>query len=269
MVKGVAIKFKSYQDSVSSILNVIKLGDELKKFDKIVLKPYLSESESKNTDLDFTEAILKYCLANKNPVADVFIAEGSDGADTKFLFDKLGYKNLAEKYSLGLVDLNETEVSEIQTDFTRFEKIYYPKLLENSFVISIPRLSEDIELGMIGSMSNMLGAFPLRHYKGLFSNTKKKIRKWPIKFSIHDIIKCKMPNLAIIDASAKGYILAGQPLDVDKKGAILLFKDWKTVPYLKFMDEVYSEKKKDNFVIPEEKEAKPEFQKSKPYPQER
>lgn len=267
MVKGVSIKFKSYPESTSALLDVIKLGSELKKFDKIVLKPHLSVNESDSTSADFVEAVLKYCLANKNPVTEVFIAEGSEGADTKELFSRFGYTRLAEKYNLGLVDLNESEASEIvDGEFLRFEKIMYPTLLQNAFVISIPKLSESFELGMMGSMSNMLGAFPLRYYRGIFSNVKKKIRKFPIKFAIHDIIKCKMPNLSIVDASQKGFLIAGQPLDVDKQAAVLLVKDWKAVPYVKLMDEALTVKKKNDFVIPgekEEKQNKPEFVRGK------
>jgi len=250
MVKGVSIKFKSYPESVSSILEVIKLGNEIKKFDKIVLKPYLTSNESESTSPEFTEAVLKYCLANKNPVTEVFIAEGSDGADTKELFSKFGYTKLAEKYPVGLVDLNESESSEIvDGEFLKFEKIMYPKLLQNAFVISIPRLSESFELGMIGSMSNMLGTFPLRYYRGIFSNIKKKIRKFPIKFTIHDIIRCKIPNLALIDASQKGILIAGHPLDADKKAAIILVKDWKAIPYVKLMDESLSAGKRESSII--------------------
>jgi uncharacterized protein (DUF362 family) len=253
-VSGVSIKLKSFKESVEPLLDVIKLSSEIKKFDKIVLKPYLIEDASKSTPIEFVEAVLRYCLVHKNPVADIFIAEGCDGADTKEIFNVQGYKKLAERYKLGLVDLNEADSSETNsTEFLKFEKIMYPNVLKDSFVISMPKLNEDFELGMVGSLSNMLGAFPLRYYKGLFSNVKKKLRKYPIKYAINDINQCKMPNLALIDASIKGALVAGQPLDADKKAAVLLFKDWKSVQYIRLMDEAAKLAKKDNFVIPGEK----------------
>ena len=71
MAKGVSVKFKSYADTIPRLLDVIKLNDELKKHNKIVLKPFLKNSESLNTPTEFTEAVLKYCLSNKTPAKNV------------------------------------------------------------------------------------------------------------------------------------------------------------------------------------------------------
>jgi uncharacterized protein (DUF362 family) len=229
MVKGVSIKFKSYEETIPKLLDLIQLQKELKKYDKIVLKPSLVYS-------DYPQ--LEYCIKNKNPVAEVFIAEGADGIDTFDLFDAHGFKDLAEKYSIGLIDLNSTETQQIEhPDFQRFQSIHYPTILRDSFVISLPKLSEDSETEIASSISNMLGAFPSSHYKGYFSKTKNKIRKWPIKYSIHDIIKCKPPEFAIIDASEQGHILAGHPLEMDKQASKLLGREWKTVQHLKLLDD--------------------------------
>ncbi len=244
MVKGVSIRFKSYEETVPKLLDIINLKKELKKYDKIVLKPSLIYSdypqlkESVGTSASFVEPILKFCLTHKNPVAEVFIAEGADGSETMDLFDAHGYKELAEKYSIGLIDLNIAETEEISLpSFLRFDKIKYPKILRNSFIISLPRLSEDSETEIAGSLSNMLGAFPAEHYKGFFSKTKNKIRKWPLKYSIHDIIKCKAPEFAIMDASEQSFILAGQPLEIDKQSAKLLGLEWYSISHLKLIDE--------------------------------
>lgn len=248
MVKGASIKFQSYEVTVPRILDAFKVQRELKKYDKIVLKPYLSRDAEKTTPLVFVEEVLKFCLAHKNPVAEVFIAEGSDGEDTSALFGDLGYKLLAEKYSVGLVDLNEAETEMMTGDFLKFTEIYYPKILLNSLVISLPKLSSDEETEVFGALANMLGAYPAEQYSGFFSSKKNKIRKWPMKYSIHDIIQCKMPNFALVDASAYGVILAGLPLEIDKQGAKLLGKDWKDVAHLRLVD------KSDGQKAPEKKE---------------
>ena len=239
MVKGVSIKFQSYSETIPKLLQLIKLDKELKKHDKIVLKPSLRDISSKNTKKEFTEAVLKYCLENKNPVAEVFIAEGSDGEGTEEVYEKEGYKELAEKYGIGLVDLNSSEVEEFDREFLKFSNIKYPKILLEGFVISLPYLAVDEETDITGSLANMLGAFPAKHYSGWFSSKKNKIRQWPIKFAIHDILKCKMPELAIIDASDRGIILAGQPLEIDKQAAKLIGLDWKNVRYLRLVDESF------------------------------
>jgi len=241
MVKGISIRFKSYEETIPKLLDVINLKSELKKHPRIILKPHLEGNPEKSTSSEFVEEILKFCLQNKNPAAEIYIVEGSDGEETTDLFDAMGYQKLAEKYSIGLIDLNDTVLVEIEDEFSKFEKVKYPKILLDSFVISLPPLAEDPETIVAGSLSNMLGAYPSSHYSGFFSLKKNKIRKWSIKYSIFDILKCKMPEFAIIDASKKGVLLAGQPLEIDKQAAKLLDKDWKEVPYLKFIDESYSE----------------------------
>jgi|SRR3989344_4079073 len=239
MTKGASIKFSSYEESIPRLLNLLKVPNELKKYDKIILKPYIKD-ESSYTPIAFTEAVLKFCVENKNPVSEIFIAEGTDGKDTTELFESSGYHDLAEKYSIGLIDLNNTESQEIINDnFLKFEEIMYPKILMDSCVISLPVLKDDIETEIVDSLTNMLGAFPSQYYAGFFSLKKSKIRKWPIKYSIHDILLCKMPNFAIIDASVQGMILAGLPISVDKQAAKLLGRDWKMIPHIKLVDESF------------------------------
>lgn len=237
-VKGASMKFKSYSETVPSLLNILRLQRELKKYDKIVLKPYLCNPVQNATPREFVENVLKFILDNKNPVAEVFIAEGADGENTGELFEMMGYDKLAERYDISLIDLNKTETQSVRDmNFSKFEEIYYPKILLESFVISLPKLGFSEEVGMNASISNMLGAFPAEYYKGFFSKTKNKIRKWPIKNSIHDIIKCKMPDFSIVDAAEHNVIMAGLPLELDKQGAKLLGKEWKEIPYLKMIDE--------------------------------
>jgi uncharacterized protein (DUF362 family) len=246
MIKGASIKFTSYSESVKKILELLKVQNELKKFDKIILKPTLKNEET-FTPIEFTESVIQFCLDNKNPIAEIYIAEGADGHDTTELYESSGYQNLAEKYSIGLIDLNETEVEEISNpDFLKFESINYPKILLDSCVISLPILNQDDETEISGSLVNMLGAYPAQNYAGFFSLKKNKIRKWPIKYSIHDIIKCKMPNFSVIDASKQGYILAGLPIEIDKQASKLLNIEWKSIPHLKLIDESFPQNVEKN-----------------------
>lgn len=242
MVKGAAIKFTNYPESVNKILNLLKVQSEIKKYDKIVLKPYIKDSES-HTPVAFVEAVLQFCLQHKNPVTEVFIAEGVDGADTTDLFESAGFKLLVEKYNIGLIDLNDTEVEDtINGEFLKLGSIKYPKILLESCVISLPILKEDEETEIIDSLSNMLGAYPSKYYAGFFSLKKNKIRKWPIKYAIHDILKCKMPNFAVIDASQQGQILAGLPLEIDKQAAKTLGREWKSISHIRLVDDSFTPK---------------------------
>lgn len=241
MVKGVSIKFQSYAQTVPKLLQLIKLENELKKHNTIILKPFVSPNAELTTPVAFVEQVLKYCMDMKNPETEIFIAEGADGENTLDLFDEQGYRQLSEKYGVGLMDLNNAEVEEVRDgEFLKFDKIMYPKILMNSFIISLPKLAEVEELEINGSLANMLGAFPARYYKGLFSSGKSKIKKWPLKYSVHDILKVRSPQLAIIDASEKSAILAGKPIEIDKQAARLLGKDWRAVTHLRLMDESFA-----------------------------
>lgn len=238
MVKGASIKFKNYKDSVGKILQVLGLGKELKKYDKIVIKPALEEGREVSKEL--VEEVLKFCVENKNAVGDVIIAEGCDGRDTWEVFEEQGYVKLAEKYDISLVDLNETQTEEIEKEeFLRFESIRYPSILLESFVISLAPLQEHDELVMSGTLSTMLSAFPARHYKGFFTKEKKKIKRWPLKYSVHDIIVCKQPEFGLLDCSAHGHIYAGQPFEIDKQASRFIVDNWTKIPYLKLLSETF------------------------------
>lgn len=232
-----SIKFVSYEETVPKLLKAIKLDDELKKHQTILIKPNLLNKEDAYTSTDFAEAIIKFSVLHKAPGAEVFIVEGSDGADTMDLFEQKGYKTLAEKYGVALVDLNKTESEMIgDNSFLSAPTLMFPSLLKEGFLISIPTLTKHDRHDLTGSLANMLGAYPAKHYKGFFSKTKNKL-VGPMKYQIHDIVKSKMPSLAIVDAHSYGALLAGQPLEVDKQAAKLLGMDWKGVAHLRLIEE--------------------------------
>ncbi|MAE49704.1 hypothetical protein CMI48_02635 [Candidatus Pacearchaeota archaeon] len=242
MAKGAAIKFTSYEQSVPQILDLLKLPYELKKHPKIILKPTLTEDPKTSTPAALVEATLKYLLDQKNPVAEIFIAEGADGFHTEELFRDQGYTALAEKYGVGLIDLNTAETEEKEHhEFLRFDSIQFPTLLKDSFLITLPKLAQDPELELQGALSSTLGLFPADHYRGFLAANKSKIRKWPAKYAIHDITRCKMPDLALLDSTDHGLLVAGKPLAVDKKAAQLSGLIWKDIGYLKMMDEAEQE----------------------------
>lgn len=243
MAKGISVKLKTYSDTVPKLLSLIKLNEEIKKHSKIILKPYLHSDLVRSTKAEFVEPILRFCLHHKNPDAQVFIADGVDGADTMQLFNELGYNKLAEAYSIGLIDLNNSAVKEIRDgEFLKFERIMYPEVLLDAFIISLPYLNEDSETGITGSLAAMLNTFPASYYNGLFSSKKTKIRKEPIRYAIHDILKCKMPDLAVIDASSKGMVLAGQPLEMDKQAVKLIGNQPGDVSYLRLIEDSFKPK---------------------------
>ena len=234
MAKGIAIKFKSYEETLPYLLRLIKIHEELIKHDRIILKPNLVYgNEEYSTKIEFIEPILKFIVDNKSPNTEIFIAEGCDGHETTDILYEKGYFALAEKFGISLIDLNNADVEEItNNNFLGFESIKYPKILMHGFVISLPLLKVHEETGITGSLDNMIGAFPSRYYKGFFSKAKNKLNKYDKKYQIHDIIQCRMPSCGIIDASEKGYILAGQPFEIDKQATKIFGLDWRNIAHL-------------------------------------
>ena len=56
-----------------------------------------------------------------------------------------------------------------------------------------------------------------------------------------------------MDASEKGRLIAGQPLEVDKQAVALLGKSWKDISHLRLLDETLSireEKNKMEDILP-------------------
>ncbi len=240
MVKGVSIKFKSYQETVPKLLEVTKFENTLKQHQRIILKPTLNVFGN-NTPIDFVEAVVQFCLTHKNPETKIMIAEGSEGASTVDLFEEAGYKRLAEQYGVGLIDLNTAEVEEIKDGkFMVFDAIKYPKILTQGLLVSLPKLGAHPELEMSGALANMLGAYPAHQYQGFFSKTKNKLRAEPIKYAIHDILRCKMPELAIVDASEFGLVYTGNPLEIDKQAARHIKSDWKAISHLRLVEDSFA-----------------------------
>lgn len=238
MTKGVSIKLASYQETIPKLLKLIKFEQELQKHDHIIIKPTLNENPALSTPRELVELIVAYTAKYKRDDATLALAEGADGLDTSELFESQGYRGLAEHYNVSLIDLNNVECEAIgKNEFVGFEEIMYPRVLKNAFVISLPAVRQDETMQLEASLSNMQGAFPARYYKGIFSRRKNKLDAYPLKYQVHDINLCKMPNFALFALTDKGVLLAGNPLDMDKQAATLLGMDWRSVGYLRMLDE--------------------------------
>jgi len=249
-----SVKFASYKESVPCVLDKLDAGKILCKQSKIILKPNLTCNKQPpvTTPVSFVKEVLRYCLDCSK--AKILIAEGSGDSNTGDCYRDLGYLNLAKQYGIKLIDLNEEEVVVKESSlFKKFRYIYFPKILEDSFLISLPVLKEHWEAKVTISLKNMLGCFPKGRYKGVKyeGSWKAKMHQWLIDYSIHDILVCKFPDLAIVDASTGqiggevwgtpkkfGLILAGDPLEVDKKGAEILGRDWRKIKHISWANKL-------------------------------
>jgi len=235
-------------------LDSLDFSKKIEKENKIILKPNLTccKEFPTTTHPKFVEEIIKY-IRKYNKEAELIIAEGSGGDPTEKCFKALGYKELSEKYNIPLINLNAVETLRIENpEFKKFSFIDYPKILLDGFLISLPVLKEHIEATVTISLKNMLGCYPSAQDG---KNWKTEMHQWHIDYSIHDIVVCRYPDFAICDASVGqlkneiygpqkefNLLLAGEPLELDKRGAFILGHDWEKIRHLVFIDEYLKSK---------------------------
>jgi uncharacterized protein (DUF362 family) len=239
------VKFTDYHTSIARALDLINAPAALPQQDLIIIKPNLTNSSPPpvTTSVEAAEALYIYCKAHTK--AEIVIADGCGSGTTSQVFKKLGYTDLAEKYGLRLIDLNDTETITVENDNAMLLKEFHlPKIVQNAFVISLPVLKDHSFTKTTIAMKNMFGIAPGRFYAGSWN--KSKLHSPSTDKSVVDVCLYKKPDLSVVDASVAlegmhlsgrhnkmGLILAGfDPVAVDTVGSTLLGHNPKKMPYL-------------------------------------
>ena len=240
------VRFSDYDESVPRALELIGAAKVLPQSGLVVLKPNLvNESPPPvTTDVRMVEAVLNYCRSHSK--AEIVIGEGSGSGTTAQCYRANGYDELARKYDVKLIDLNEAEsVLLRRSDALSKKKFYLPKILIDAFVISIPVLKDHSMTRMTGAMKNMFGIAPMRHYKLTWN--KSQLHFPSTAKSVVDICLYKKPGLSIVDTSLvlRGSHLSGtaervdrilagvDPVAVDAEAAGLLGHEVESIKYLR------------------------------------
>ena len=155
--------------------------------DKVVIKPNLvfalPSDSGFTTDPRVIQAIIELCKSVN--FSDVTIAEGSGGTDTKLAFERCGYSELARRYDVKLIDLNECQSTVVEVpDGKSLREIAVPNIiLESDVLINVPKLKlykprPGSRNWSSLSVKNLLGAIP---GQGEYSQTKPS--EFPIEVS--------------------------------------------------------------------------------------
>jgi uncharacterized protein (DUF362 family) len=217
----------------------------------ILIKPNLTNASPHpvTTPAECCEAVIEY--ARHCSKADIIIAEGSGDPsfETEEIFDLLGYRSLAVRCGVELVDLNTSALIKLQNnDCPVFPEMYLPEVALSHFIVSVPVLKAHSLATMTGALKNMMGFAPPKHYSGRFGVWKKAKFHGNMHQAIMDLNSYRRPDLSLLDATVGlaeyhlggrhcspplGKIIAGfDPLEVDREGATLLGLDWKRIPHL-------------------------------------
>ena len=239
------VKFTDYQSSIAKAMDLINAPAGLPQQGLIIIKPNLTNSSPPpvTTSVKAAEALYNYVKTRTK--AEIVIADGCGSGTTPKVFKKLGYTDLADKYGLRLIDLNDAETITLKNDKALLLKEFHmPKIVQNAFVISLPVLKDHSFTKTTITMKNMFGIAPGRYYSGSWN--KSKLHSPSTDKSVVDVCLYKKPDLSVVDASVAlegmhlsgrknkmGLILAGfDPVAVDTVGSKLLGHDPKNMPYL-------------------------------------
>ena len=251
-MQTVAIPFASYAESIPEALDLIGAAAVLAQQSHILLKPNLINADPHpvTTPAACCEALVRY-IRNCSEAA-IVIAEGCGAPDmtTDEIFDRLGYTDLARRWDVTLVDLNNTPLQNVSRPGNRrHAAMMLPEIAFTHYLISVPVLKAHSLAAITGALKNMMGLLPPRYYGRNGSAWRKAAFHDDLHQCIRELNACRPPDLSVMDASVglaayhlggprcrppAATIIAGQdPWEVDRRAAGLLGIDWRQIPHLK------------------------------------
>jgi uncharacterized protein (DUF362 family) len=193
--------------------------------ERIMLKPNLAGAASEDT----THPVVVETLAKLMQKAgkDVLIGEGSAAADgfniqdgepcrtkrrevldpmQQFVFEELGYTDLAKSLDAPLVNLHSGEIGEVDVpDAFVFDKIaLHRSLTEIDMLCSVPMMKTHLLSKVSLGMKNLFGVFPGTVYFSLRTSVHEKtsvIDPSGTAAAIVDVVRANPLGLVVIDGS--------------------------------------------------------------------
>ena len=245
------IEFVSYRESIPKAFDAIGAAAVLEQQTAVLIKPNLVNASPFpiTTAPQCVEAIIEYVRSCSRAV--IVIGEGCGDADleTPEVFDRLGYRDLAKRHHVELVDLNRAPLEKLENgDCPAFPQMYLPKIAISHFLLSVPVLKAHSFSEITGTLKNMIGLAPPKYYSGRYGTWKKAVFHNRMHQSIVDLNRYRTPDLSLMDATVGmpdfhlggahcdpplGKLIAGfDPVEVDRRGAELLGLEWSAIAHL-------------------------------------
>jgi uncharacterized protein (DUF362 family) len=216
----------------------------------VLVKPNLVESllPPITTPVALIEALVDYLQSHTT--AKIIIGEGTGAMNynTWHPFNELGYSELAKEKGVDLVDLNEAELIFLKKEeCLRWPQMYLPKIVCDSFLLSVPVLKAHSLAGVTLTMKNMMGCVPPSHYRQ-GNSWKKSAFHNKIQESVADLNRYRKPDFTLLDATVGmpeahlwgpscdppvNILAAGSdPVAMDAYGSGLLGIDWQCIGHI-------------------------------------
>jgi uncharacterized protein (DUF362 family) len=245
------IPFTSYAESVPQALEAIGAADALRDRDAVLVKPNLINASPPpiTTPVACVEAVIRYVRSSSDATIVVGEGCGDPHLETDEVFDRLGYREMAERLGVELVDLNRARLVKLANrDCRVFRQMHLPEIAMSHYLISVPVLKAHSLADITGTRKNMMGLAPPKHYAGRFGTWKKAVFHRRMHASIVDLNRYRTPDLSLVDATVGmadyhlggrhcdppvGRLLAGyDPLQIDRHSAGLLGLRWQEIGHL-------------------------------------
>jgi uncharacterized protein (DUF362 family) len=246
------IEFASYAESVPQALDAIGAAEVLKQQAAVLVKPNLINASPFpiTTAPECVEAVIRYVRACSEAVIVVGEGCGDPKLETDEAFDRLGYRELARRHQVELVDLNHAPLRRLENaDCPVFREMYLPEIALSHYLVSVPVLKAHSFAEMTGTLKNMIGLAPPQYYSGRFGTWKKAVFHRKMHQSILDLNRYRTPDLSLMDATVGmpdyhlggahcdpplGKLIAGfDPVAVDRRSAELLGLRWRRIAHLR------------------------------------
>ena len=244
-----------WKSLIAALLAKTSLKGLLSTREKILIKPNIVKDMPPpvTTSLELVAAIADYVLESVSP-ENVYIADGTGSLDydTFHAFERLGYVEMAKDKGIKLLDLNDEPLVKIRRpELKRWPEMHLPKIVMDSFLISVPTLKAHTLAGVTLSMKNMVGVCPPSYYceKGKW---KKAAFHTQIHEAVADLNRYRSPDFTVLDASLgmlEGHIFgvpcvppigiiaaSKDPVAIDAYGAGLLGLNCRDIAHIAMVD---------------------------------
>lgn len=250
--KDEKVVIKKIQDNEKDIEVNLRNSLDILKFkvtddDNIVIKPNLCDFrpswEGGTTDPRIVEAFIKIVREKANP--KIVIVESDHAvASADEEFDRMGYKEMAERLGINLVNLSKDKRYKVELKGHYFETLNTTEtLLKATKIISVSKLKTHSQQKITCNMKNLFGLLPGKmkaEYHPFMSEVLTDLAELYKPFCIVDGI-VGMEGSGPSDGKKKhvGVILVGyNPVTVDAAAAKLMGFNPKNVPNIKYAQKV-------------------------------
>ena len=243
--------FVDYETTVSRCMDATGAAELLAGGRPVMLKPNLVNDSPHPITTPPAMCAAVIAFVRQHSAAPIVIAEGCGAAhlETPEVFARLGYEDLAGQHDVALLDLNQAPLVRVTDETCKpFPHMWLPEAAFSHVLISLPVLKAHSYCRFTGSMKNMMGLLPPRHYAGGYGSWKKAVFHHRLDESIVALNRYRSPDFTIMDATIGmadyhlggnwcdppvNLILAGfQAQAVDREAAALLGLDWRGVSHL-------------------------------------